>query len=160
MPPTSILINTMPGTIVDEYATIVTTTKQQYPPLAGTENSHVIEHGATCPCCQRARHDDEGRETLNEPAVWSRRESYHQFQERQKAALESAAVPSKKQSSAYFDEERDSQPGVLDSGVEYKPKRVLAEGIINKKGTGRDWFGSRSWKPRYCRLVVSLYVHK
>lgn len=38
---------------------------------------------------------------------------------------------------------------------ESKVKLILAEGWIYKKGTGNDWMGSRSWKPRWGRLVVS-----
>jgi hypothetical protein len=53
-------------------------------------------------------------------------------------------------------------PGSLDSGVEYKFNRVLAEGWIHKKGTGNDWLRSRGWKTRWAQLVVrivSLFKH-
>ena len=53
-----------------------------------------------------------------------------------------------------YEEDDDYLPGVLDSGVEYKFKRVLAEGWVNKKGTGNDWMGSRALKARWARLVV------
>ena len=52
-------------------------------------------------------------------------------------------------------DEHDCLPGVVHAGVEYIPQRILAEGWVHKKGTGNDFFGSRAWKPRYCRLVVS-----
>jgi hypothetical protein len=144
---------------VDEYATVVggLPPKQTlaFRPLSPTEVQDIGggAHGATCPCCQRQR--DEGRETLNEPPTWSRRESYNQHQERQAVITSSKTTSYCEAKEGEFDEERDSQPGVLDSGINYRPKRVLAEGVISKKGTGNDFFGSRSWKPRYCRLVVS-----
>eukprot|EP00545_Synedropsis_sp_CCMP1620_P013862 CAMPEP_0119028886 /NCGR_PEP_ID=MMETSP1176-20130426/39742_1 /TAXON_ID=265551 /ORGANISM="Synedropsis recta cf, Strain CCMP1620" /LENGTH=342 /DNA_ID=CAMNT_0006985131 /DNA_START=53 /DNA_END=1084 /DNA_ORIENTATION=- len=154
-------------------STTTTTTSTQYefparPPMnklafrpLSPSDIRVISHGATCPCCQRQAVD--GRETLNEPPTCSRRQFYDQQQEAQACIAAASLVDtadkensdSSEPDEQDFNEERDSQPGVLDSGVEYKPKRVLAEGIIHKKGTGKDWFGSRSWKPRYCRLVLA-----
>jgi len=52
------------------------------------------------------------------------------------------------------EEVADVLPGVLNSGVEYFPRRIVAEGWVHKKGTGRDWLGSVAWKPRWARLVV------
>lgn len=53
-------------------------------------------------------------------------------------------------------EEAEETFGVLKAGVEHRITRVLAEGCLHKKGTGNDFFGSRGWKSRYCRLVVSI----
>lgn len=54
------------------------------------------------------------------------------------------------------DFDNDLLPGTLVNGREYEPISVLAEGWVHIKGTGKDWFGSRSWKARYAKLVVSF----
>jgi hypothetical protein len=96
-----------------------------------------------CPCCNRVN-DVEGRQTLNEPATHSRRDIG--------CALK--LDDDHEDDSDGESEEDDYLPGVLDSGIEYKFKRVLAEGWVSKKGTGNDWLRSRAWKPRWARLVV------
>ena len=53
------------------------------------------------------------------------------------------------------DDEDDVLPGVLGAGVHYNPKSILAEGWLHKKGTGRDWMGSRGWKARWARLALA-----
>jgi len=53
-------------------------------------------------------------------------------------------------------EEAEKTFGVLKAGVEHRITRVLADGCLLKKGTGNDFFGSRGWKARYCRLAVSI----
>jgi len=53
------------------------------------------------------------------------------------------------------DEEIEPLPGGISEGVAYQPKRILVEGWLHKKGTGKDWLGSRSWKPRWARLVMA-----
>ena len=52
--------------------------------------------------------------------------------------------------------ENDLMPGTLKNGADYEPISVLAEGWVHVKGTGNDWFGSRGWKARYVKLVVSF----
>lgn len=52
------------------------------------------------------------------------------------------------------DDEETLPQGVAE-GLKYQPKRILVEGLLHKKGTGNDWMGSKSWKPRWARLVVS-----
>jgi len=49
----------------------------------------------------------------------------------------------------------DLRPGTLRS-QDFDVQKVLAEGWVHKKGSGNDFFGSRAWKPRWARLVVSL----
>lgn len=46
-------------------------------------------------------------------------------------------------------------PGGLAAGVQYTPKRILAEGWLHKKGTGKDYLRSRGWKTRWTRLVLA-----
>jgi hypothetical protein len=38
---------------------------------------------------------------------------------------------------------------------EYTITKILMENWLSKKGSGNDIFGSTSWKPRWCQLVVS-----
>jgi hypothetical protein len=56
------------------------------------------------------------------------------------------------------DEETDGLPDGQAGGLNYHPKRILVEGHLHKLGTGKDWIGSRSWKPRWARLVVSKTI--
>lgn len=97
-----------------------------------------------CPCCnRRVSPSVEVRQTLDEPAGPGRLQDipclFDNFEEGHEEE---------------YDEEDDYLPGVLESGVEYKFKRVLAEGWLNKKGSGKDWLRSRTFKPRWARLVV------
>ncbi|KAL7569993.1 hypothetical protein ACA910_017041 [Epithemia clementina (nom. ined.)] len=46
-------------------------------------------------------------------------------------------------------------PTVTAGGVTYHPEEVLAEGWLQKKGTGQDWLGSRGWKARWARLCMA-----
>jgi hypothetical protein len=39
----------------------------------------------------------------------------------------------------------------------YTVVKCLMESWLHKKGSGNDVFGSTSWKPRWCQLVVSTY---
>ena len=51
--------------------------------------------------------------------------------------------------------ENELLPGYLSNGAEYNPISMMAEGWVHLKGSGKDWLGSRSWKARYIKLVVS-----
>lgn len=44
-------------------------------------------------------------------------------------------------------------PGVLANGVAYTVKQTIAQGYLEKKGSGFDWIGSRAWKRRWAVLV-------
>lgn len=39
---------------------------------------------------------------------------------------------------------------------QYTVVKCLMESWLHKKGSGKDIFGSTSWKPRWCQLVVSI----
>lgn len=101
-----------------------------------------VEGMIACPCCNRPR--NEVRETLNEPIVTIR------------SSLISDSSSSDEGDDDNHNDEEDVLPGVLARGIEYHPKRILVEGWVHKKGTGNDFFGSRSWKPRWARLAVSI----
>jgi hypothetical protein len=53
------------------------------------------------------------------------------------------------------DEVDRMMPGLLSKGTPYKVKKVIVKGHLQKKGSGFDWLGSRSWKSRWAVLVVS-----
>jgi hypothetical protein len=141
---------TPPAITVDEYSLVLG--KRSVP----SSGCHVIgtttsSNNAACPCCNTQRLDDDGRQTLNEPVIIpSSRRQRNLIDDADDEDEEQNACPS-------ADDEVDTLPGVLHSGVQYKPTRVLAEGWVHKKGTGNDFFGSRAWKARYCRLVVSCF---
>ena len=46
----------------------------------------------------------------------------------------------------------------LSEQFEYTVTKCLMETWLSKKGSGNDIFGSTSWKPRWCQLVVSYNV--
>lgn len=102
-----------------------------------------------CPCCNRRVSNAEGRQTLDEPASTSR-------SSRRDIPCAFNFDEEHEEDDDTDDEEEDDDylPGTLDSGVEYKFKRVLAEGWVHKKGTGNDWLRSRGWKTRWAQLVV------
>ena len=115
-------------------------------PLSLSEPGRVIDARdgtSACPCCNRQI--DEGRQTLDEPPSGSRN---------MRRSLMDDALSSDDDDC----DENESLPGVLHSGIEYRPKKILVEGWVHKKGTGNDIFGSRAWKPRYCRLVVRMVL--
>lgn len=120
--------------------------------LHACENVIECVTNAPCPCCNRPLGSFDERLTLNEPQKLDNR-----------LKLPGRTLPSLLSSGDdagdnYDDGEFDNDllPGTLSCGVEYKPTAILAEGWLHKKGTGKDWLGSRSWKARYVKLVVSL----
>lgn len=52
-------------------------------------------------------------------------------------------------------DDEEALPQGVAEGIKYQPRRILVEGWLHKKGTGNDWLGTKSWKPRWARLVVS-----
>ena len=98
-----------------------------------------------CPCCQQNVAED--IKTLNEPVV--RRQRPNSQRSLVTATLEDE------------DEDDDASeadcylPGVIAGGVEYFPYRILVEGWLHKKGTGKDVFGNKNWKARWGRLALA-----
>lgn len=104
----------------------------------------------SCPCCQQIVSD--GQRTLNEPPRIARsRDSL--------LACDSDTEDDEEEENAHKGHdwidgfEDDMLPGTLGSGVSYIPRDTLVSGWLHKKGTGKDWLGSRSWKARWARLV-------
>jgi len=101
----------------------------------------TIDGGTSaCPCCNRRQGDES-----------------HTLKDLPSASLMDLAED--EISDDEISEEAGNTFGVLQSGVQHKINRVLAEGWLHKKGTGKDFFGSRGWKARYCRLAVSNCVN-
>jgi hypothetical protein len=135
-----------PAADIDEYSSVV---GRKNAPIS---RCHVIgsTNGAACPCCNTQR--DCNRETLNEPSF-----IIPSKVSRQRNLIDDIEDNDADEDSS-SDEQVDTLPGVLHSGVQYQPRRILVEGWVHKKGTGNDIFGSRAWKARYCRLVVSYSI--
>jgi hypothetical protein len=53
------------------------------------------------------------------------------------------------------DADQNTEGQNQNSNFEYTITKSLAEDWLSKKGSGNDMFGSTSWKPRWCQLVVS-----
>lgn len=103
-------------------------------------NSHDLLEMAACPCCRQTI-DDNRPQTLNgRPRIMV--EPYH------------ASGGIEKSSSLDSDDEEMLPKGVAE-GLNYHPRKIIVEGWLHKKGTGRDWLGSKSWKPRWARLVMA-----
>mmetsp|Transcript_5233 Transcript_5233/g.7390 ORF Transcript_5233/g.7390 Transcript_5233/m.7390 type:complete len:433 (-) Transcript_5233:359-1657(-) len=90
-----------------------------------------------CPCCNRPKL----KYTLND----HEHDSEEEFE-----ALHGLSILDEEEL-----QEEDVMPGVLASGIKYTPRRVLAEGLMHKKGTGKDWLGSTDWKLRYAKLALA-----
>lgn len=125
----------------------------------------VIDPGMTasmvaCPCCSYRRIAPNSLETLSEDS--SNGNSRNKSSSSNKSVDDDYALQGLSLLDREFDEEEqeeeDGMPGILASGVKYTPKRVVAEGLLHKKGTGKDWLGSTDWKLRYARLVVSYFL--
>ena len=111
-----------------------------------------LQDGRRCPCCN-VQTNQSGRQTLNgEPHHCNQ----HLDENEQRPASEEDCREYDSDDSYEERREDDLEPGVLANGVPYVPTQVLVEGWLEKKGTGKDFFGSRKWKRRYARLVVSL----
>lgn len=110
----------------------------------GTLRPQDVMELADCPCCKNCI--DERQLTLS-----SRNKRGPQ------TIIDEYSQHSAFDESVGSDDEDDEDvlvPGVTE-GLYYHPRRIIAEGWVHKKGTGQDWIGSRSWKPRWARLVVS-----
>lgn len=117
---------------------------------------HVCENviecvsNAPCPCCNRPLGSSfDERLTLNEPP---KSENRLKLPDRTQPSLLKSDEDDNDEDGEF---DNDLLPGTLSCGVEYKPTLILAEGWLHKKGTGKDWLGSTSWKARYVKLVVS-----
>jgi hypothetical protein len=130
-------VNSPTGVNVDEYDSIWT---------KKNPTAHLVQSSSRdfFPVRDAPDSSIDFRDTINEPCVIS---GYR----RQQSLLDEETNHSDEDS----DDDRGLLPGVLLGEVEYNPTRIIVEGWVHKKGTGNDIFGSRSWKARYCRLVVS-----
>jgi hypothetical protein len=111
----------------------------------------------SCPCCQQCFDDAEASQsTLAEPLCIGRHFS-PQTARRDRSLLTANEPLDDDEGDEIEDDDDDDDllPGVLAAGVHYTPKRVLVEGWLHKKGTGKDWLGSRAWKPRWARLALA-----
>ena len=108
----------------------------------------------TRPCCNTPR--KEGRQTV-EMMRRSSQSSSHSLLDDEDGSCDDCRVDSQNNGGNTNQSKSDDDflPGLLDSGVKYQPRKLVAEGWLHKKGTGNDWLGSRAWKPRWARLVVS-----
>jgi hypothetical protein len=92
-----------------------------------------------CPCCTRPPIDR--RQTVGETNIKSFRDTLFE--------------DSETECSEDLDDEDHMMPGLLEEGISYTVRSVMAQGWIHKKGTGLDMFASRAWKARWAVLVVS-----
>lgn len=142
-------------------ATPFPSSMEQQPPVRqisscdlGSVCDVITKSVAPCPCCNKTT--IEGRQTLNETVSRKNSRTRRSLFDVSLAETEHNNDRSDENDESDDEEDYDILPGVLDSGVEYRPRRIVAEGWVHKKGTGKDWLGSKAWKPRWARLVVSF----
>lgn len=125
---------------------------------------------STCPCCQQ---NLDFLTTLNEPEILvtskrSQRESYHgmmrnrsllHHMEDDEEDYDDNDVPGSPHDTNGGDNTSDL-PCVLAAGIPYQITKCLAEGWIQKKGSGSDWIGSKAWKMRYARLCLGRMLSR
>ena len=111
---------------------------------------------SACPCCHQS---------LDEPGTLLSQNNDILLRQRNRSRQRSAMSldddndeiqdSQQKCSTRSVERDDDALPGVLAAGVKYKLTRCLVEGWLHKKGTGKDWLGSRSWKARWARLCMA-----
>jgi hypothetical protein len=111
--------------------------------FVGRVIGNTVIEAVSCPCCQQAF--DEENKTMNEPVHIAR----------SRGSLISHQSDDEDEDDEELLIEEDMLPGSLGPGVQYHPRNVLVQGWLHKKGTGKDWLGSRSWKARYARLITA-----
>ena len=104
-------------------------------------NSQDLLEMAACPCCQQQCIDEQKQQTITGGP--------RMIADPYTIVNDDGSIDS--------DDEETLPRGVAE-GLNYHPKKILVEGWLHKKGTGKDWLGSKSWKPRWARLVVSCWI--
>lgn len=59
------------------------------------------------------------------------------------------------QSSSLSRSQDHASKTIASANLEYEIKSILMESWIEKKGSGRDLFGNKSWKSRWCQLALA-----
>ena len=103
-------------------------------------NSRDLLEMAACPCCKQCI-DDRQQQTLSGPKM-----------------IADPYISIRSDDDTIDSDDEDTLPQGVAEGIKYQPRRILVEGWLHKKGTGNDWLGSTSWKPRWARLVVSYLL--
>ena len=142
-------ISTPPKPPRSPRATILSTNSTPFgpPPLSPINfdirnviNTKDLLEIAACPCCKQCI-DERQQQTLSGPRLMA--DPYTEI---------------KDDDTEFDSDDEDMLPRGIAEGLKYQPRRILVEGWLHKKGTGNDWLGSKSWKPRWARLVVSDMV--
>ena len=100
-----------------------------------------------CPCCNRQLHSDGPKQKIVAETITEHHRRYNSL-------FEVHSEDSDDSNTEDLDELDRMLPGVLAKGIAYTVKNVIAQGCVDKKGSGYDWIGSRAWKARWAVLVV------
>ena len=95
-----------------------------------------------CPCCNRQLRTGPKQQVVAE--------NIHRYN----SLFELHSDDSDDSNPEDLDEVDRMLPGVLGKGIAYTVKETIAQGCVDKKGSGFDWIGSRAWKARWAVLVV------
>ena len=108
-----------------------------------------LDLGRACPCCRRYITDDSHGSHCNGKTPHPQLSDGH---------LSPGGSISSGDSAVGTKDAREDDlhlPGSLRSAVSYDVKEIIAQGWVHKKGTGKDWLGSRAWKPRWSVLALA-----
>lgn len=106
--------------------------------VIGPRNLHEL---AACPCCNQCREDLNNQQQVVDGTPT-------------KAIPAEPLVNRELDSESNDSDDEEALPKGQAEGVNYYPKKIVVEGWLHKKGSGKDFLGSRYWKPRWARLVV------
>jgi hypothetical protein len=111
--------------------------------------STALQDHGPCPCCNRQLRCAAQQQVVGEAVVVQRNRRYDSLFD---VYSDDSDEDSNKED---LDELDRMLPGVLAKGIAYTVKSVIAQGCVDKKGSGFDWIMSRAWKGRWAVLVVS-----
>jgi hypothetical protein len=120
--------------------------------LNRSDRGAVLQNHGPCPCCNRQLRCAAQQQVVGETVVQKNRRRYDSLFD---IYSDDDSDDSNKEED--LDEFDRMLPGVLAKGVAYTVKSVIAQGYVDKKGSGFDWIMSRAWKARWAVLVVSYY---
>ena len=105
-----------------------------------------------CPCCRlplKARHQ---MVDITPAMSFSRQQSATLIRESSVSLLSEDCEDLSAGDMDESESERSMLPGLLGQGSAYTVREVIAQGCLQKKGSGLDFLGSRYWKGRWVRL--------
>jgi hypothetical protein len=129
---------------------------------ASTQQPVASTTDRSWPCCPVAPAQNPSAVVVaTDELTFRKRRPYENNQRLDQQRLRSLKSLLSRSENNYNDNDDPTLPGLDVTGVldgtnlAYRIVRVLVEGALHKKGTGRDWWRSRGWKARWARLCLA-----